>query len=78
MLIPLMILCRYGSPTATHDNGIANYTALGSDLRIRVRSKFRLVSIDLRALDLPMIIDQCGLGNVFLSIKPTQIISLNA
>jgi hypothetical protein len=72
-----MVLSRYESPTAKHNDEIANCTTFSSDLRIHVRSKFRVVSVGFRALVLSMIVDQCSLYMMFLSTKTTQIIGMS-
>ena len=72
-----MVLSRYESPAAKHDAEIDNYTTFSSDLRIHVRSKFRLVSIAFQSLILSMIVDQCDLCMMFLSTKTTQIIGMS-
>ena len=72
-----MVLSRYESPAAKHDAEIDNYTTFSSDLRIHVRSKFRLVSIAFQSLILSVIVDQCDLCMMFLSTKTTQIIGMS-
>ena len=73
-----MVLSRYESPAAKHDAEIDNYTTFSSDLRIHVRSKFRVVSIAFQSLLLSMTVDQCDFCMMFLSTKTTQIIGMSA
>jgi hypothetical protein len=72
-----MVLYRYDSPTVKHNDEIPNYTTFSSDLRIRVRSKFRLVSIMLWVAVLLIIIDRWDSEKVFLNEKTIQMISMN-
>ena len=68
-----MVLSRYESPAAKHDAEIDNYTTFSSDLRIHVRSKFRLVSIAFQSLILSMIVDQCDLCMMLQRTKKVRL-----